>query len=114
MFSFQNLDMEPGKFPAITPGKEIFSVLKNYLGIETEISRFDLTLRGWEVEDRLFMYFEYSTQLFKKERINRFVKYYQEGLATILENRDILLKEINLASDLYLQKIDNPVVDFGF
>jgi len=43
---------------------------------DTGISRFDLTLEAIEQEDKLQFYLEFCSKLFKKETIDRFIKYF--------------------------------------
>ena len=40
---------------------------------ENKTSKFDLTLTGVEIEEKLEFTFEYSTKLFKPETIERFI-----------------------------------------
>jgi tyrocidine synthetase-3 len=78
--------------------------------LDLKISKFALILTGNEIEGQLHMIFEYSSMIFKEERIRRFAGYFKEIVTTVLTNRDIQLKEIRLATDLFDQKINNPMV----
>jgi hypothetical protein len=65
-------------------------------------SKFDLVLASLDVGDRIDFAFGYSTKLFKKETIERFVKYFKEITAAVTgnENREILLKNIKISHEL--------------
>ena len=47
---------------------------------ENKTAKFDLTLTGMEVEEKLLFTFEYSTKLFKQETIERFIVYFMNIL----------------------------------
>lgn len=81
---------------------------------EAKISRFDLGLVGREVDDNLFFWWEYSTKLFKKETIERYINYFQEIITSVIDNPDIKLKDISIFHGLYEQKLEIPRTDFGF
>ncbi|MGE5343917.1 MAG: amino acid adenylation domain-containing protein [Candidatus Omnitrophota bacterium] len=51
-------------------------------------SKFDLTLSAIETHDRLTFAFEYSTGLFKRETIERFILYFKTIITGIIENKD--------------------------
>jgi hypothetical protein len=87
--------------------------LKPY-GREFILSQFDLIFYVEEVEDEVLFTVLYSKKLFKPETIQRFTQYYKEIITALLENRDILLKDINVSYDLSDQKIAIPHTEFGF
>ncbi len=86
-------------------------------GFEYSESRFDLLISGVDRGDRFSFTVEYSTRLFKKETILRFSQYFKEIIVAVVENENILLKDIPLSIDLasaetlLLQDEEN---DFGF
>ena len=96
MFQFNNFKVEDLKLPGL--------VLKPNPD-RPGISRFDLTLWGWEREERLTFAFEYSTQLFKRETIDRFIRYFREIIASICSAPEKSLAQINRISKDNKQEI---------
>ncbi|UCH94493.1 MAG: amino acid adenylation domain-containing protein, partial [Candidatus Aminicenantes bacterium] len=90
MFILQNVEIAGLEIPGIKilPDKH-----------ETNISKFDLSLRGREAGDGLFFSFEYSTKLFKKETIERFIAYFKKIVSSILKKRDIKISEIEIIDE---------------
>jgi non-ribosomal peptide synthetase component F len=97
-----NAGNRPGEIPGTeTPGTEP-ELFKN----ETGTSKFDITLYGIEIGGRLFFAFEYCTKLFNKETIRRFIDYFKDIAAAVMENKDIKLKDISIAHDFLEAKLD--------
>uniref|UniRef100_UPI00135B15E0 condensation domain-containing protein n=1 Tax=Aquimarina sp. AU474 TaxID=2108529 RepID=UPI00135B15E0 len=72
-----------------------FSDVKaNVKDVENKISKFDLQLTGLESDEGLALDFEYTTDLFDKDTIVRFVTYFERIVDTVLSNPDILLRDI--------------------
>jgi amino acid adenylation domain-containing protein len=109
-FSLQDIDL--GTVRPIN--KEIPGAKESGHRFERKISKYDLTLNGIEIDGKLNMMFEYSTKLFKQERIERYVKYFKEIVTTISKNKDIKLRDIKVSLKLVEQKLTNPLPDFGF
>ena len=78
------------------------------------LSQFDLIFYVEEVESEVLFTLLYSKMLFKPDTIQRFTRYYKEITAALVENPDILLKDINVSYDLSRQKIAIPPTEFGF
>ena len=79
MFILQNLDAEEFEIPGLK--------LTPY-PIKRTTSKFDLTLEGIEGDEHLTYIIEYSTRLFKKETIERFISYLEQLTAAVLEKSD--------------------------
>jgi amino acid adenylation domain-containing protein len=62
----------------------------------TETSKFDLTLIGWEAEDILLFLFVYSTRLFKKDTIERFVTYLKKVVSSLAANPDVNICDVEI------------------
>jgi len=74
-------------------------------------AKFDLLFTGKErgEKENLFFSIEYSTELFKKERIERFISYFKQIvslLKEVNENEDYPLKDIGIAHDLAVASFD--------
>jgi iturin family lipopeptide synthetase A len=67
---------------------------------QPDISKLDMTLTGFEIEGSLSFTFEYSTQLFKKETIERFISYFRDIVKQICENKNTRLSDIHLSHGL--------------
>jgi len=66
---------------------------------ESNVSKFDITLQVLEIDERLNFTFEYSSRLFKKETIQRFIGYLDKIISTVLVKRDIKISEIDILSE---------------
>jgi len=80
-------------------------------------SRFDLLISGVDRGNRFSFKMEYSTQLFKKETIERFIDYFRQITAAVVEDKTIQLKDITLSTDLEAAAasvFQDDGGDFGF
>lgn len=77
-------------------------------------SMFDLTLHTMETPYGIDFTFEYNTKLFKERRIEKFISYFIEIINAIVENNQIILKDINISLDLITAKQQVNQVEFGF
>ena len=66
----------------------------------TTMSLFDLYFLGKEIKEELFLVLVYSSELFKKETIARFVGYVKEIVSAVVENSMIQLGDIKISHDL--------------
>ncbi|NIM12786.1 MAG: amino acid adenylation domain-containing protein [Candidatus Aminicenantes bacterium] len=67
---------------------------------ENQTTKYDISIMGFEIEEKLVFKLEYSTELFKKKTIDRFVVIFKGITTSILENRDTRLNEIHAAQYL--------------
>jgi hypothetical protein len=108
MFALQNMDITAVEVPGLK--------LTSY-EYENKTAKFDIILMGFEVQDRLEFYLEYSTELFKQDTIERFIGYFKDVIAAVSENSEIMLNDINISCDLVVpeSKISHEIDgDFGF
>jgi tyrocidine synthetase-3 len=82
-------------------------------------AKFDLLFTGMDTGagDNLVFDIEYSTELFKKEKIERFITYFRQISSAVIENESIPLKDIKISHDLAaavsdLYQRDESVFDF--
>jgi 3-oxoacyl-(acyl-carrier-protein) synthase/acyl carrier protein len=92
-----------------SPGFEV----KPY-GSEARSSRFDISFFSAEVDAKLHFDVEYSSKLFKKETIERLVRYFREITTRVLANNDIKLKDIPVSHHLLSAGGDNPRMELNF
>ncbi len=71
---------------------------------EHRLSKFDLTLYGAESEGQVFLTFQYSTCLFKRETIERYVSYFNNTLDCVCAHPEILIKDVSLWDEDTRQK----------
>ena len=64
-----------------------------------DISKFDLTLIGIEVEEKLLLNFEYSTRLFKKPTIERFANYLKKIVSSVVDNPDVKIYNVEILEE---------------
>jgi len=115
MFGFGSQEKNPApEQEEENPAVEI--KLKPY-NTEYNDSKFDLLISGTAKGDRISFSMQYSTQLFKTETILRFSQYFKEIIAAVVENENMVLKDIPLSTDLASAEIrlfQNDGSDFGF
>ncbi|UCH96575.1 MAG: amino acid adenylation domain-containing protein, partial [Candidatus Aminicenantes bacterium] len=98
---------EPGR------GKIRNLKLKPYL-FESVVSKFDMGLIGEDLGKRVVFRFEYCTKLFKKETIERFIKYFKELVHAVAGNPNVTLNNIEISHELFDKRLENPQISFGF
>jgi amino acid adenylation domain-containing protein len=69
------------------------------------ISKFDLTVLGYEGEDRLMFTFEYATALFKQETIRRWTGYFKKVITGMAADPEAPISGIELLSEEEKQRI---------
>ncbi|WP_343780302.1 amino acid adenylation domain-containing protein [Virgibacillus salarius] len=67
--------------------------------VESNISKFDLTLTVYDNETMLKYTMEYCTKLFKKETIDRMASHYKEILTKVCTQPTTILSEINILTE---------------
>jgi acyl carrier protein/3-phenylpropionate/cinnamic acid dioxygenase small subunit len=77
-------------------------------------SAFDLMMSISELEHHLDFRLDYSTKLFKKERIERFWGLFKEILDCVSDNREIILKDIKISHYLGVASVSMPETGFEF
>ncbi|UII31954.1 non-ribosomal peptide synthase/polyketide synthase [Fulvivirga ulvae] len=107
MFVFQNIEESVLELPGLS--------LKPYHS-GYSISKFDLTLSSAEVDGKLVMNFQYSTDLFKESTIKKFIQYFKQIVSEVTSNPEVRLSEIEILSegekDHLLQALNYLNVDF--
>ncbi|MCX6582592.1 MAG: amino acid adenylation domain-containing protein, partial [Candidatus Aminicenantes bacterium] len=115
MFGFGSQEMNPApEQEEENPAVEI--KLKPY-NTEYNDSKFDLLISGTAKGDRFSFSMQYSTQLFKTETILRFSQYFKEIIAAVMEDENMLLKDIPLSTNLASAEtrlFQDDGSDFGF
>ena len=108
-FTFQDIEMESeSKYNDTADDKQ-----KQY-SYENPTTKFDLSFVGYSLDERLTITFEYSTRLFKKSTIRRFIEYYEDILRQVTGNRNVKLKDIKVSHDLGIANTSAPQMDFNF
>jgi iturin family lipopeptide synthetase A len=87
--AFQNFNQEE----LIIPGLK----LKSNDNIR-DVSKFDLELTATESNGELHLYFEYSTDLFEKQTIERFISYFRQIVKVVTTEADKKLSQIDILS----------------
>lgn len=95
-FVMQNMEL---------PNIEIEDLQLETYNYENKTSKFDLSLDANEANNTLNFMFEYSTKLFKKKTIQRFELFFKKIIRTVLNDKEILLKNINIILDEDLELI---------
>jgi amino acid adenylation domain-containing protein len=78
------------------------------------ISKFDLTLSATEINGQLLVAVEYRTVLFKPETIDRYMDYFKEIVALVIEEPGKQLKDIKISHRLTSAKPSQQEIDFSF
>ncbi|MCU0289164.1 MAG: amino acid adenylation domain-containing protein, partial [Acidobacteria bacterium] len=90
MFVLQNMDIEEINIPGLK--------LSPY-PYENKTSKFDLTLSGVEIKGKLFFTFEYSTKLFKKETVDRFITYFKNIIDGLISDKDKKISDVEIITE---------------
>ncbi|MBL6448216.1 amino acid adenylation domain-containing protein [Fulvivirga sp. 29W222] len=90
MFVFQNLEEPALELPGL--------LLKSYNSGHA-MAKFDLTLSAAEVEGKLALSFEYSTDLFKEDTVKKFVQYFGQIVSAVVSDPKIRISEIEILSE---------------
>ncbi len=86
-FAFQNFEESTLELPGISLGAYESGHRK---------SKFDLTIYAYEDEGKLLLNFEYSTELFKRETMERFASYFQNIASAVATNPEQRISEISM------------------
>ncbi|MCP5107871.1 MAG: hypothetical protein GY950_31070, partial [bacterium] len=92
MLVWQNFERSDIRVPGLT--------LKPYPHEHKDRALIDLSLYGSEVGDKLEFVFEYSSELFKPETVQRFVNYFKEIVSIVTTRRKVKLLDIEISHDL--------------
>ena len=87
MFVFQNFS---------TKTNRVSQLMLSQVPVDIGTSMFDLTLSMWEENDGLNGKFEYNTDLFDRETIQRMVEHFKTLFSSIVSNPDQHLSELSL------------------
>jgi amino acid adenylation domain-containing protein len=79
--------------------------------IENRTSKFDLTLSVLEREDKLNLWLEYGTSLFREQTILRFIRYFKKIVFLVLQNPGLKLMGIDLIDEGERDRILNEFND---
>ncbi|MCP5053927.1 MAG: amino acid adenylation domain-containing protein, partial [bacterium] len=90
MFVLQNMEMPEIDLPGLNVSRHIE---------EQQSSKFDMTLYAEEKGRTLEFQWEYSTKLFKEETMLRFIGYFRQILASIIENPHQKISQIGFLPD---------------
>jgi non-ribosomal peptide synthetase component F len=104
-------------FHSIEPSGKVMPEVKPNANVPAYVNptaKFDMTLTAVEAGKKLYFGLEYSTQLFKKETIKRFVDDFKGIVSTIVKNKDIRLRDITIAHDFVMveSKVSQRDLDF--
>jgi hypothetical protein len=78
-----------------------------------KVSSFDIMLLYAEIGKKLHLEFEYSTKLFKKETMEKFVTYFKEIASMVIENNDIKLEDITISHQFLRARSTKPVMELN-
>ncbi|MEL7146378.1 MAG: amino acid adenylation domain-containing protein, partial [Bacteroidota bacterium] len=65
-----------------------------------EASGFDLTMGVLDVKNKLRLSFQYATDLFKEETIERFIGYFHRIVQAVIANEEVMLSDISVIDKL--------------
>ncbi len=105
MFVRQDLDKTEIEIPGLK--------LKEY-EYENKTAKFDMTLGFREAGEKLLLFFEYKTRLFKPETIRRFFGYYKEIVMIVPGNREVKLEDIKISHRYSSARPAKQRIEFGF
>ncbi len=84
------------------------------ISYENKSAKFDITFTAVERKERFACSFEYSTNLFKKDTILRYIRNLNEIVTGIINNKHVNLMDTTISYDLQEIKQAALIEDFGF
>ncbi|UII31962.1 amino acid adenylation domain-containing protein [Fulvivirga ulvae] len=87
MFVFQNFSQTELEIPGLTLEPQTW---------KSQTSKFDIALSTLESDEGLSFSFEYSTELFDSDTIERFVTYFKQIISAVIEDVDIRISDIDI------------------
>jgi amino acid adenylation domain-containing protein len=111
MFGLQNFYSPFRQVPRQESGSQLKVLPYTY---KTTTAKYDLILIGEEVGDTLIFIFEYNAQLFKESTIERFVSYLEEIVQTVINNKNVKLKDIHISYALSDPEPGQTAIEFNF
>jgi amino acid adenylation domain-containing protein len=99
MFAFQNMDIPEVEMPGLK--------LKPY-PLQMHSCPFDMLLEAEEKDGKLLFKFRFCTALLKKDKIERFIRYFKEITGRVMENKTIQLEDIKISHDLKEKQLIIP------
>ncbi len=79
-------------------GKELAGIKIKPYSYEHKVAIFDLVLRGFESEEKMYCSFEFCTKLFKEETIVRFIDYFKRIIRSVVDTPGNKIAEIEITS----------------
>jgi amino acid adenylation domain-containing protein len=123
MFVLQNMEADAAYMADVfeEPAPEKSHVNMKAYPFKNPAAKFDILLTAWESRDDdpdhvkpVYMILEYSTRLFKQETIERFVKYFNDIVRAVIDDKNIRLGDIVVSHGLKQVESYNPEMDLGF
>jgi amino acid adenylation domain-containing protein len=111
MFGLQNFYSPSRRAPEPESGSQLIVLPNTH---KTTAAKYDLILIGEEVGDTLIFIFEYNARLFKESTIERFISYFTEIGKTIINNREVKLRDIHISYGLSDPEPAQPAIEFNF
>ncbi len=107
VFIYQNFEEPTSEVPAL--------IFKPY-DAKYSVSQFDFTLTAFEREKQIFFQFEYATDFFKEETIEKVIVYFKKVVSTIVDNVYIKISDIKIITQgeehQLLYDFNNTKVDY--
>lgn len=107
MFALQNNDQEE---------IQIRDMNISYINVESNVSKFDISVNVVANNDEYSIGFEYCTDLFKEDSIRRMLEHYKVLLLKIIDNPQVTIGEINVLTEeekiMILKEFNNTVADY--
>jgi acyl transferase domain-containing protein/acyl carrier protein len=113
MFDTQNTNKKMD-YSLQIPGQETGKLTFKSLTFEEKITQFDIIIHAYESTQTIDFKLRYCTQLFKKESMEMFIENFMEIITTVVNNKDIKLKDIRITHHLAAANPNIPHPDFTF
>jgi acyl transferase domain-containing protein/acyl carrier protein len=87
------------------------------LPYDTRATLLDIFLEAWDLDGKVTFNLRYGRKLFKRETMAGFVEFFKKIVSTVVENRQVRLKEITLPQDIEMARstlAEDMDGDFGF
>jgi amino acid adenylation domain-containing protein len=115
VFALQNAEYEyQNQMKEVPETRNILETKTRFYEFEHRVSHFDLIFDGREREDKLHFTVLYKTKLFKKERVEQFINYFKEIVASVIEKPRLRLEDIKVTHALNTAKPNVSLMGLEF
>ncbi|MDQ1350671.1 MAG: hypothetical protein QG657_973 [Acidobacteriota bacterium] len=81
---------------------------------DNQASKFDMAFFCEDIQGKVRFTVEYCSKLFKQETIEKFIAYFKQIIASVIDNKDIKIKDITISHHFLSATVDQPKMELEF